>query len=114
MKKNNIRLKQLTIKYITAALIFFVTIFFTPNFNFSAFPILLLFSFFIVFLDYIVATFTGIHDLPLPRSIVSFVSCAIILYMTQFFVSGYFISLLSTIVAALIYAVIDYYLPNKE
>ena len=110
---NILRLKQITIRYITSIAILGTTALFAPNFNFESFPILLLAAFTIVILDYLVATITGIHDSPTGRGIVGFVSATVIIYMTQFIVSGYYISILSSIIAALIYGIIDYFIPNE-
>ena len=111
---NLLRLKQLSIKFVTALAILGTTAAFAPNFNFESFPTLLLSAFTIVILDYLVATVTGIHDSPTGRSIVGFVSSTVIIYMTQFIVSGYYITILSSIIAALIYGIIDYFIPNEE
>lgn len=111
---NKLRIKQLIIKYITSVIILGVTAMFAPNFNFASFPILLLSAFVVVLLDYLVSVVTNIHDIPLGRGIVGFVSATIIIYMTQFIVAGYYISLLSSIIAALMYGVMDYFIPNKE
>lgn len=111
---NSLRIKQLVIKYITSVIILGATAMFAPNFNFASFPILLLSALVIVILDYLVSTITGIHDAPFGRSVVGFVSATIIIYMTQFIVAGYYISILSSIIAAAIYGVIDYFIPNKE
>lgn len=111
---NILRLKQLSIRYITSVAILGTTAAFAPNFNFESFPILLLSAFTIVILDYIVATVTSIHDSPTGRGIVGFVSATIIIYMTQFIVAGYYISMLSSIIAALIYGLIDYFIPNED
>ena len=111
---NLLRLKQLLIRYVTSISVFGITALFAPNFNFESFPILLLASLVIVLLDYIVATITGIHDSPTGRGIVGFVAATVIIYMAQFIVSGYYISILSSIIAALIYGVIDYFIPNES
>lgn len=111
---NTLRLKQLSIRYITSIAILGTTATFAPNFNFESFPILLLSGFTIVILDYLVATVTSIHDSPTGRGIVGFVSATIIIYMTQFIVAGYYVSILSSIIAALIYGVIDYFIPNEN
>lgn len=111
---NLLRLKQLTIRYITATAILSTTALFAPNFNFKSFPTLLLAAFSIVILDYLVATITGIHDIPTGRGIVGFVAATVIIYMTQFIVSGFYISIVSSMVAALIYGIIDYYIPNDD
>ena len=111
---NLLRMKQLIIRYITSIAILGTTALFAPNFNFESFPTLLLAAFTIVILDYLVATVTGIHDIPTGRGIVGFVAATVIIYMTQFIVSGYYISVLSSIIAALIYGVIDYFIPNED
>ena len=111
-KINSLRSKQLLIRYISALTILWITTYFTPNFNMSSFPGLIISAFIIIILDYLVATITGIHDIPLYRAIVSLVACAVILYMTQFLVPGYYISIFSTIIAATIYGVIQFNLPN--
>lgn len=48
------------------------------------------------------------------RGIVGFTSAAIIIYMTQFFVDGYYISITSSLIAAAIYGIIDSMLPNES
>lgn len=110
---NSLRLKQLLIRFISALVILLLTSFFTLNFNVSSYPLLVIFALSLVILDYFVATISGIHDTPLYRGIVSFVSSSVIIYMTQFFVSGFYISLASTLIASLMYAVIQYFLPNN-
>ena len=107
------RIKELLIKYISSAAILGITTFFTPNFVISSFPILLLAALVIVILDYMVETITGIHDSPFGRGLVGFISATIIIYMTQFLVAGYHISIISSIIAALIYAVIDSFIPTQ-
>ena len=111
--KDSLRIKQLTIRFISAIAILAITTYFTPNFNMSSFPYLVISAILIVILDYFVATITGIHDIPIYRAIVSLVACSVILYMTQFLVSGYYISIFSTLIAATIYGVIQFNLPNK-
>lgn len=111
---NLLRMKQLTIRYIASLAILGTTAIFAPNFDFKSFPTLLLAAFTIIILDYLVATVTSIHDSPTGRGIVGFVAATIIIYMTQFIVSGYYISILSSIIAALMYGVIDYFIPNQD
>lgn len=109
---NTLRVKQLLLKVISATVILLLTSFFTLNFNISASPLLILSALSLVILDYIVSTLSGIHDIPLYRAIVSFVAASIIIYMTQFIVSGFYISMITAIIASLMYAVIQYFLPN--
>lgn len=111
---DKLRFTQMAIRFISSISIFTVTVFFTPNFQISSFPALILSSIAIIILDYLMAIITGIHDIPIGRGFVGFTSAAIIIYMTQFFVSGYYISILSSLIAAAIYGIIDSLLPNKS
>lgn len=110
---DTLRLKQIAVRFLTTLSIFALTVFFTPNFEISSFSILILSSITIIILDYLMSVVTGIHDIPLGRGIVGFTSASIIIYITQFFVDGYYISITSSLIAAAIYGVIDYFLPNK-
>lgn len=115
--KNSIdllRISQMTIRFLTSLSIFAVTVFFTPNFTISSFPILILSAITIIIFDYLMSIVTGIHDIPLGRGFVGFTCAAIIIYITQFFVDGYYISVLSSFIAAAIYGIIDSLLPNKS
>lgn len=114
--KNNtdsLRLSQIIIRFISSLSIFAVTVFFTPNFNISSFPILILSAITIILFDYLVSIITGIHDIPLGRGLVGFTCATLIIYLTQFFVDGYYISITSSLIAAAIYGIIDSMLPNK-
>ena len=110
---DKLRLSQMAIRLISSISIFAVTAFFTPNFKMSSFYVLILSSVVMIILDYLMSVITGIHDIPLGRGLVGFTSATIIIYMTQFFVSGYYISLISSLIAAAIYGIIDSMLPNK-
>lgn len=110
---NSLRLSQMLIRFLSSLSIFAVTVFFTPNFNLSSFPILIISAIVIIILDYLMSIITGIHDMPLGRGLVGFTTAAIIIYATQFIVDGYYISIVSSLIAAAIYGVIDSMLPNN-
>ena len=115
--KNNtdsLRISQMIISFISSLSIFAVTVFFTPNFTISSFPILILSAIIIILFDYLVSIITGIHDIPLGRGLVGFTCAALIIYLTQFFVDGYYISITSSLIAAAIYGIIDSMLPNQK
>lgn len=111
---DSLRITQMIIRFISSLSIFAVTVFFTPNFTISSFPILILSSIVIILFDYLMSIVTGIHDIPLGRGLVGFTAAAIIIYMTQFFVDGYYISITSSLIAAAIYGIIDSMLPNED
>jgi putative membrane protein len=102
------------IRFISSISIFAITVFFTPNFDITSFPIFILSSLTIIILDYLISVITGIHDIPLGRGLVGFTTASIIIYATQFIVAGYYISVTSSLIASAIYGVIDILLPNKK
>ena len=108
------RMKQFLLKYISSTAVLSLTTIFTPNFHIESFPILLLSSLIIILLDYMIGIITDVHDTLYGRGIISFVSAAIIIYITQFIVIGYYISIPSSIIAALIYGVISSFIPDNE
>lgn len=110
---DKLRLSQMTIRLLSSISIFAVTVFFTPNFQISSFPALILSAIAMIILDYLMSIITGIHDIPIGRGFVGFTSCAVIIYLSQFFVAGYYISITSSLIAAAIYGIIDSMLPNK-
>ena len=87
-KFESLRISQMIIRILASMSIFTVTVFFTPNFNISSFPILILSSITISIFDYLMSVITGIHDMPLGRGFVGFTCAAIIIYITQFFVDA--------------------------
>lgn len=93
--------------------IFAITIFFTPNFDVKNLYILLLLGIFVTIVDYVISTITNIHDYKIGRGVVGFFSFATIIYASQFFLSGYTISIISSFIASFIYASCDYFLTEN-
>ncbi len=107
-------LKQNAIRIFISMAIFTLTIFFTPNFNIANIYILIIASIFVTLIDYLVATITNIHDYPIGRGVIGFFSFAIIIYASQFFISGYTISLISSLIASFIYATCDFFIKEQQ
>lgn len=108
-----LRIKQNLFRIFTSVSCFFLCAYITPNFRADNLLVLLISALFVVILDYLISTITNIHDFPIGRGIIGFLSCIVIVYSTQFFIAGFYISLLSSIIVALIYSVCDYCLPNR-
>lgn len=105
---------QIVGRLIAAAVILAITAFFTPGFQISNFGALAIAAVVLTVLDYLIAKVTGVHASPFGKGFVGFVLAAVILYVTQYFVVGYSISWLSAIIGALIYGVVDYFIPGTE
>ena len=100
-------------RLIAAAVVLAITAFFTPGFTINNIWALAIATIVLAVMDYLIAKFTGIQSSPFGKGFVGFALAAITLYVTQFFVAGYSISWLAAIIGALIYGVVDYFLPGS-
>lgn len=105
---------QIVGRFIAAAVVLAITAFFTPGFTINNIWALAIAAIVLTILDYLVAKFTGIQASPFGKGFVGFALAAIILYVTQFFVAGYSISWMAAIIGALIYGVVDYFIPGTQ
>ena len=105
---------QLAGRFIVAAIILGVTAFFTPGFTINNIWSLGISAIVLTVMDYLIIKFTGLHAMAFGKGSVRFVLAVIVLYATQFFVSGYSISWMASIIGALIYGVIDYIMPGES
>ena len=92
---------QIIGRLVAAAVVLAITAFFTPGFAINNIWSLAIAAVVLTVLDYLIVKFTGLL-------------AAIILYVTQFFVAGYTISWMAAIIGALIYGVVDYFIPGTQ
>lgn len=105
---------QIIGRLITAAIVLAITAFFTPGFTINNIWSLIIAAVVLTIIDYLIVKFTGLHASPFGKGFVGFVLAAITLYVTQFFVVGYSISWIAAIIGALIYGIVDYFLPGEQ
>ena len=105
---------QIVGRLIAAAVILAITAFFTPGFQINNIWSLAISAVVLTVLDYLIVKFTGLHASPFGKGFVGFVLSVVILYVTQYFVAGYSISWMAAIIGALIYGVIDYFIPGDQ
>ena len=103
---------QVVGRLIAAAVVLAITAFFTPGFTIDNIWALAIATIVLAVMDYLIAKFTGIQSSPFGKGFVGFALAAITLYVTQFFVAGYSISWMAAIIGALIYGVVDYFIPG--
>ncbi len=101
------------LRFITSAVILAITAFFTPGFTISNVWALALAAVVLTVIDYLIARFTGLHASTFGKGFIGFVLATIVLYITQYFVAGYSISWIAAIIGALIYGVVDYFVPEQ-
>lgn len=105
---------QLIGRFVVAAIILGITAFFTPGFSINNIWTLAISAIVLTVMDYLIVKFTGLHAMAFGKGFVGFVLAVVILYATQFFVSGYTISWMAAIIGALIYGIIDYIMPGEQ
>lgn len=105
---------QVIWRFVAAAIVLAITAFFTPGFTINNIWSLALAAVVLTVMDYLIVKFTGLHASPFGKGFVGFVLSAIVLYVTQFFVAGYAISWMAAIIGALVYGVVDYFIPGDN
>lgn len=104
---------QIIGRFIAAAVVLAITAFFTPGFTINNIWTLAIATIILTVMDYLLIKFTGLNASPFGKGFVGFALAAITLYVTQFFVAGYSISWMAAIIGALIYGVVDYFIPGN-
>lgn len=105
---------QIVGRLVAAAVILAITAFFTPGFHINNIWSLAVAAVVLTVLDYLIVKFTGLQASPFGKGFVGFVLSVVVLYVTQYFVAGYSISWMAAIIGALIYGVIDYFIPGEQ
>ena len=105
---------QIVGRLIASAVVLAITAFFTPGFTINNIWTLAIAAVVLAVMDYIITRFTGLQATPFGKGFVGFALAAVTLYVTQFFVAGYTISWMAAIIGALIYGVVDYFIPGNQ
>ena len=105
---------QIVGRLITAAIVLAITAFFTPGFHISNVWALAAAAVVLTVIDYLITKFTGLHASSFGKGFVGFVLSAVVLYVTQYFVAGFTVSWMAAIVGAIVYGVVDYFLPGEQ
>ena len=113
-RSNTSTVWQILGRFIASAVVLAITAFFTPGFSINNIWTLAIAAIVLTVVDYLIMKFTGLQASPFGKGFVGFALAAIILYVTQFFVAGYSISWMAAIIGALIYGVVDYFIPGNQ
>ena len=105
---------QIVGRLVTAGIVLAITAFFTPGFQINSFWPLAAAAVVLTIIDYLITKFTGLHASSFGKGFVGFVLSAVVLYVTQYFVAGYTVSWIAAIIGALVYGVVDYFLPGEQ
>ena len=105
---------QIIWRLVTSAVVLAITAFFSPGFSINGFWTLAVAAVVLTVIDYLIVKFTGLHASSFGKGFVGFVLAAVTLYAAQFFIAGYTVSWMAAIIGALIYGVIDYFIPGEQ
>ena len=111
---NSMTIGGLLIRFITSAAVLAISAFFTPGFEISSFWTLAIAALVLAIFDYLLNAIIGVNASPFGRGIIGFAVSVMILYATQFFVSGYSISWISAIIGAAVYGIVASIIPGKQ
>ena len=113
-RKNEFNLGEMLLRVVITSIVLAIAAFFTPGFTIDGIWSVILAAVVIGVLDYLIQRFTGINASPFGRGIAGFLLTALILYVTQFIISGFNISFWGAIIGALVIGIIDAILPGRE
>ena len=105
---------QIIGRLVAAGVVLAITAFFTPGFQINNIWSLAATAVVLTVIDYLITKFTGLHASSFGKGFVGFVLSAVVLYVTQYFVAGYTVSWMAAIIGALVYGVVDYFLPGEQ
>ncbi|OOM10516.1 phage holin family protein [Clostridium saccharobutylicum] len=100
-------------RFVMIAVILAITSFLTPGFSINGLWAFLLAAIVITVLDYLVESFMGVDASPFGKGIKGFVIAAIILYIAQFIVPNMRVSIIGSLLAALVIGILDAVLPGR-
>lgn len=113
-ENNSMTIGSIIARFITSAIVLGVTAFFTPGFQISSIWTLIVAAVVLTIIDYLVNMVLGVNVGPFGKGITGFIVAVVILYVTQYFVSGYSISWIAAIIGALIYGIVASFVPGKQ
>ncbi|MEJ8547775.1 phage holin family protein [Brevibacillus borstelensis] len=101
------------IRFVVAAVVLMFVGFLVPGFSVNSFWTALIAAVVIALLGWVVEAFFGDRISPYNRGIVGFLVSAVVIYLTQFVVSGFYVTVLGALLASLVIGIIDLFIPIK-
>ena len=101
-------------RLLSSSIILGITAFFTPGFYSNNMWLLFLSIILLTSVDFFIGTFTRLFFHPYLKLLIGFLLSGISLYLVQYLIIGYTLSLLPIVLGAVVYGLVDYMLPNEE
>ncbi len=112
-KTQHFSITHFIIRLVVSAIVLGITAALTPGFTISSIWALLIAAAVIALLDYAAQRVLGVDATPFGRGISGFIVAAVIIYVTNFIVPGYSVTLVGAILGALVYGLVDLIIPGK-
>ncbi|NLC10995.1 MAG: phage holin family protein [Firmicutes bacterium] len=103
----------LVVRFVVSALVLMLVSFLLPGFALLTFGQALIAAVVIAVIGFIVEALFGKRVSPQNRGIVGFITAAIVIYVSQFIVPGMNITILGSLLAAVVIGVIDLFVPTE-
>lgn len=101
-------------RLITATIILGITAFFTPGFSLESIWFLVGGIIILSLVDFCIGCFTKLYYHPFAKFFIGAVLAGVTLYLVQYFTIGYILSLISIILGAIVFGLVDYMLPSED
>ncbi|MFW5979806.1 MAG: phage holin family protein [Halanaerobiales bacterium] len=101
------------VRFIVSAIVLLAVGYFLPGFSMIGFGNALIAALVIAVLGYIMETIFGEKISPQNKGIVGFLSAAVVIYLTQFVVTGLDVSILGAVLAAVLIGMVDVFVPTE-
>jgi len=101
------------IRFVVSALVLLAVGYVVPGFSVMGFGNALIAAVVIAVLGYFVEAIFGEKISPQNRGIVGFFTAAVVIYVSQYLVSGLSVTILGALLAAFVIGIIDAFIPTK-
>ena len=101
------------IRFIISALVLLGVGYIVPGMSMIGFVNALIAAAVIAILGYIVEAVMGENVSPQNRGIIGFIAAAVVIYVTQFIVTGLSVSIIGALIAAFVIGLIDAFVPTE-
>ncbi|GEB33535.1 MULTISPECIES: phage holin family protein [Brevibacillus] len=101
------------VRFVVAAVVLMFVGFLVPGFSVSSFWTAFLAAVVIALLGWVVEAMFGDRISPYNRGIIGFLVSAVVIYLTQFIVSGFHVTVIGALLASLVIGIIDLFIPIK-
>lgn len=98
---------SIIVRLVMTAIILGITSFLTPGFKITGLVSYLIAALIITALDYLFEKFMGIDASPFGKGLKGFIISAVIIYITQLFVSTMHVSVIGALLAAIVIGILD-------